>query len=116
MKCPNCATDNPAGENFCIDCGAYLDSSGDTLTVVSNADAVATQVADVQSSFPVAEEIGSTANGAERKTTSFLAPGWQLQNGRYVVEKILGQGGMGAAVLARDTRVSSKPVVIKELT
>jgi len=116
MKCPNCATDNPAGEIFCTDCGAYLDPSGDTLTVVSNTDATATQVSNTQSSPDIPGEIGSTANGAERRTTSFLAPGWQLQHGRYVVEKILGQGGMGAAVLARDTRVSNKPVVIKELT
>ncbi len=116
MKCSNCATDNPAGEIFCTDCGAYLDPSGDTLTVVSNTDATATQVSSTQSSPRVSGEIGSTVNGTERRTTSFLAPGWQLQNGRYVVEKILGQGGMGAAVLARDTRVSNKPVVIKELT
>jgi serine/threonine protein kinase len=38
-----------------------------------------------------------------------------LQNGRYEIVKILGQGGMGAAVLAHDTRIANKPVVIKEL-
>jgi len=38
-----------------------------------------------------------------------------LQGGRYVIKKILGQGGMGAAVLANDMRVAGKPVVIKEL-
>jgi len=32
-----------------------------------------------------------------------------------VVEKVLGQGGMGAAVLAKDTRIADKLVVIKEL-
>jgi len=115
MKCPYCATDNPAVENFCTNCGAYLDSSGDALTVVSNNDATATQVANISSSPPVSEELTSTTSGEERKTTTTLVPGWQLQNGRYVVEKMLGQGGMGAAVLARDTRVSNKRVVIKEL-
>jgi len=39
----------------------------------------------------------------------------RLQQGRYIVTKILGQGGMGAAVLAKDTRVNDKLVVIKEL-
>jgi serine/threonine protein kinase len=38
-----------------------------------------------------------------------------LQGGRYVIKKVLGQGGMGAAVLANDMRVAGKPVVIKEL-
>src|SRR5262245_43726072 len=44
-----------------------------------------------------------------------LAPGSRLQGGRYLVKKILGQGGMGAALLATDIRLDSKPVVIKEL-
>lgn len=38
-----------------------------------------------------------------------------LQGGRYIVEGILGQGGMGVAILARDRRLDSKPVVIKAL-
>jgi serine/threonine protein kinase len=38
-----------------------------------------------------------------------------VQGGRYVIKKILGQGGMGAALLATDIRLDSKPVVIKEL-
>ena len=32
-----------------------------------------------------------------------------------MIKKILGQGGMGAALLATDLRLDSKPVVIKEL-
>ncbi|GHO44693.1 hypothetical protein KSX_28560 [Ktedonospora formicarum] len=44
-----------------------------------------------------------------------LMPNARLQNGRYIVDKILGSGGMGTAVLAKDTRVSNKIVVIKEL-
>lgn len=115
MKCPYCGTHNPAGESFCTDCGAYLDFSGDALTIVSNNDANATQLANTQSSSPVSGEVGLTTSGGGGKTTSTLVPGWQLQNARYVVEKILGLGGMGAAVLARDTRVSNKRVVIKEL-
>ncbi|HYT44914.1 MAG TPA: TIR domain-containing protein, partial [Methylomirabilota bacterium] len=42
-------------------------------------------------------------------------PGSRLQGGRYVVRKMLGQGGMGAALLATDLRLDSKPVVLKEL-
>ncbi|HEU5227228.1 MAG TPA: ABC transporter substrate-binding protein, partial [Ktedonobacteraceae bacterium] len=44
-----------------------------------------------------------------------LAPGSRLQGGRYVVKQVLGQGGMGTALLATDLRLDSKPVVIKEL-
>ena len=44
-----------------------------------------------------------------------LAPGSQLQGGRYVIKRVLGQGGMGAALLAIDNRLDSKSVVIKEL-
>lgn len=114
MKCPYCATDHSVGEAFCTNCGAYLDGSGDALTVVSSNDANATYVANTYSP-PVSVGIAATTSGDERKTTSTLVPGWQLQTGRYVVEKMLGQGGMGAAVLAHDTRVSNKRVVIKEL-
>ena len=45
-----------------------------------------------------------------------LSSGATLQNGRYYIDKVLGQGGMGAALLAHDTRISNKQVVVKELT
>jgi serine/threonine protein kinase/ABC-type branched-subunit amino acid transport system substrate-binding protein len=41
--------------------------------------------------------------------------GSRLQGGRYVVKRVLGQGGMGAALLATDIRLDGKLVVIKEL-
>ncbi len=107
MKCPNCGIDNPVGEFFCSDCGAYLQESG-------TADATSAG----QSSVPIShkENTGERSQtGDSTATTSTLVPNTQLQAGRYVVTRILGQGGMGAAVLARDTRVSNKLVVIKEL-
>src|SRR6266566_2102895 len=48
-------------------------------------------------------------------TSRSLAIGTPLQAGRYVVTKILGEGGMGAALLATDKRTDNKLVVIKEL-
>jgi serine/threonine protein kinase len=59
----------------------------------------------------VSPTVTSGGSGGVRK----LVVGAQLQNGRYVVEDVLGEGGMGAAVRARDTRVKNKQVVIKEL-
>ncbi len=44
-----------------------------------------------------------------------LFPGSRLQGGRYLIKKVLGQGGMGAALLATDLRLDGKLVVIKEL-
>jgi hypothetical protein len=96
MKCANCHADTPAGETFCSNCGAYLDP-----TVAYD---------------PLAVGASETpAGGSSGGTFGLLTPGARLQNGRYVIEKVLGQGGMGAALLATDTRVYDKPVVIKEL-
>ncbi|GCE05359.1 protein kinase domain-containing protein [Dictyobacter aurantiacus] len=109
MKCPFCGTNNPAGETFCANCGGYLDTpASSTQTVVSQPGA----------SYPTAtttQAAGGGTGGGVHGASSTLTPNAKLQNGRYIVEKVLGQGGMGAAVLARDSRVSNKRVVIKEL-
>src|SRR5207253_7848575 len=57
----------------------------------------------------------AAARGSATVTSRSLTPGSRLQGGRYVIKKVLGQGGMGAALLATDIRLDSKPVVIKEL-
>src|SRR6266699_3698358 len=56
----------------------------------------------------------AAARGSATVTSRSLTPGSRLQGSRYVIKKILGQGGMGAALLATDLRLDSKPVVIKE--
>jgi serine/threonine protein kinase len=106
MKCPYCDTDNPAFEDFCGNCGASLRESGS---------ADATLITAGQSSTQQEDASERTQTSGSTTTTSTLVPNTQLQAGRYVVTQVLGQGGMGAAVLARDTRVSNKLVVIKEL-
>src|SRR6185503_5018562 len=50
-----------------------------------------------------------------RGSSSSLTPGTPLQGGRYLVKDVLGEGGMGAALLATDKRLDNKLVVIKEL-
>src|SRR5438876_27563 len=57
----------------------------------------------------------TTTNTSTGGTSRSLAIGSPLQGGRYVITKILGEGGMGTAVLATDKRTDNKLVVIKEL-
>src|SRR6266446_543648 len=87
-KCPYCGTENSNEESFCEHCGGFLDPSTATTT----------QGESVQAS-----------------NSQSLTPGSHLQNGRYVIKKMLGQGGMGSIALAGDTRLADKLVVIKEL-
>ncbi len=109
MKCPNCGFNNQAGEEFCENCGFALNAANSLPTMVTGSSHTATTVSGPSTTGNTAT---TTTSGA---TSGTLTPNSRLQNGRYVVEKILGQGGMGAAVLAKDTRVSNKRVVIKEL-
>jgi len=111
MKCPYCGTDNPPTEDYCINCGGYLKSSPTVATATSG------QAPGPGATFAgtAGQATSSTTIGGTYTTSGSLAPGGHLQGGRYVIKKILGQGGMGAAVLANDMRVAGKPVVIKEL-
>src|SRR5438876_3249334 len=88
MECPYCNTQNRDGVHFCNNCGRPLPTAS------------------------TATSTGTTSTSIGSRT---LTPGSRLQGGRYVIKKILGQGGMGAALLATDLRLDSKPVVIKEL-
>ena len=92
MECPYCNAVNRDGVRFCNNCGKPL-----PLVPVSTAGQPA------------------AATDTTGATSRSLTPGSRLQGGRYIIKKILGQGGMGAALLATDIRLDSKPVVIKEL-
>src|SRR5260370_7294101 len=88
MECPYCKYENRDGVHYCSNCGRALNPDAtDTPTITSK-------------------------SGTSRS----LATGSTLQGGRYVITKILGEGGMGAALLATDKRTDNKLVVIKELT
>src|SRR6266705_1906901 len=87
MECPYCKYENRDGVHYCSNCGRALNT-------------VATSTST------------STPTGGNSRT---LTVGTPLQGGRYVIKQVLGDGGMGAALLATDKRLDGKPVVIKEL-
>jgi serine/threonine protein kinase/ABC-type branched-subunit amino acid transport system substrate-binding protein len=86
MECPYCKFENRDGVRYCSNCGKALSPAATTNTTTS---------------------IGGTSRA--------LVIGTNLQGGRYVVTKTLGEGGMGTALLATDKRTDNKLVVIKEL-
>src|SRR5436190_1199766 len=94
MECPYCGANNNDTARFCNTCGRQLKPGGTGPYPV-----------------PASGNTGTHTSIGSRSIT----PGSRLQGGRYVVKKVLGQGGMGAALLATDIRLDSKPVVIKEL-
>ncbi len=101
MQCPYCQAENRDGVRYCGNCGKMLPSSPAAGGVAAAPTATAASTGNT----------GSSGGGNSRA----LTPGSRLQGGRYQIKKVLGQGGMGAALLATDLRLDSKPVVIKEL-
>lgn len=87
MECPYCKYENRDGVRYCSNCGKALSP---TTTATSTS---------------------TTVGGNSRS----LTVGTPLQGGRYVIKQVLGEGGMGAALLATDKRLDNKSVVIKEL-
>src|SRR5579884_3361235 len=99
MQCPYCQAENRDGVRYCGNCGKMLPSNPAAGAAAPTATATA-----------AAASAGNTGGNSRA-----LTPGSRLQGGRYQIKKVLGQGGMGAALLATDLRLDSKPVVIKEL-
>jgi len=101
MECPYCKAENRDGVRYCSNCGRLIDPAA-----LSGVSSNSLTVASTQAK-------GITPGGSGGSHT--LSVGTTLQGGRYVIKKVLGQGGMGAALLATDKRVNNKQVVIKEL-
>ncbi len=89
MECPYCRAQNRDGVRYCGSCGK--------------------QIGPATASVPVATP------GNSGSIPRSLLPGSRLQGGRYLIRQVLGEGGMGTALLAQDMRLDSKLVVIKEL-
>lgn len=94
MECPYCQAQNREYVRFCGHCGRQMPST--------------------QGASDSSLQVAATGSGV-RSSASSLTVGAPLQGGRYIIKDVLGQGGMGAALLAIDKRLDSKLVVIKEL-
>lgn len=101
MECPYCQTENRDGVRYCSNCGRYI-GTGPAPATIGAGNTTSTSS-------------GATTTGTGGVNSRSLTVGTQLQGGRYVIKKVLGEGGMGAALLATDKRLDNKPVVIKEL-
>ncbi|MGH2509707.1 MAG: zinc-ribbon domain-containing protein, partial [Ktedonobacteraceae bacterium] len=97
MECPHCQAQNREHVRFCNRCGQQMPQN---------------QVAPAV--LPPPTIVATTGSGIYGNASS-LTVGAPLQGGRYIIKGVLGQGGMGAALLATDKRLDSKLVVIKEL-
>src|SRR5690348_14220895 len=91
MECPYCRAANRDGISYCGSCGKFIASNASSLS---------------------SDDMGDTVASSAHRSPIL---GACLQGGRYIVKDILGQGGMGAALLATDVRLDGKLVVIKEL-
>ncbi|MFO0658606.1 MAG: serine/threonine-protein kinase [Polyangiaceae bacterium] len=89
MICPSCATPNPDHASWCSSCGAQL---------------------VVAAPAPTASQVNASANRGGR---SLLLPG-DVVDGKYRIERVIGEGGMGVVYLAQDT-VTEAPLVIKAI-
>src|SRR5215469_4426316 len=106
MECPDCKAENRDGTRYCSTCGRLLvvPSFPAAPTTTASSLALGASASD-DTSYPT----------VLAGSNSSLVPGSRLQGGRYVIKSVLGQGGMGAALLATDIRLDGKLVVIKEL-
>src|SRR5579859_6333540 len=106
MECPYCKAENHEGTRYCSTCGRLLPVPNvPAAPITPVAPSLINPVPSDDRSYPTIPP----------STSSSLVLGSRLQGGRYVVNRVSGEGGMGAALLATDIRLDGKSVVIKEL-
>lgn len=128
--CQYCGAKNPTGAAFCDGCGAALTSavaaqaqaSAQAQVAAAHAQATAQRAAvanpHASPGANAGASAGANAQAAGKQATAGtgrLPPQTLLRNGRYVLLKTVGRGGMAAVYQATDTK-ERRPVAIKEMS
>lgn len=95
-KCRNCGAQLNQGDRFCPECGA--DQQGGRIEALMT-------IGGLETIDP------SQVRPAERESMRDLSPGAEFA-GRYVIDKIVGKGGMGVVYRAHD-KLADKDVALK---
>lgn len=94
LTCPTCGAGLRPGKKFCSGCGTPIPEG-------------------LQRQLAAAVHPGGpTAPGTDEARA--LSPG-RLAHGRFRVDRVLGQGAMGAVYLVRDTTLADRPCAMKEM-
>lgn len=104
IVCSTCQTESSDDKKFCSQCGTNL--RPETSQISRGA------LTDIHiGTSDISED---TSPPKDFSSTRLLKPNTMLQN-RYKINKLIGQGGMGAIYLADDTRFANRVCVLKEM-
>ncbi|PIE05312.1 MAG: hypothetical protein CSA75_05395 [Sorangium cellulosum] len=115
IDCPSCSQPNPAGASFCIYCGGTLPESEGPRDVPT---AKGQPPAPASGTLP-----GRPASGAFSQAPSAVEPPppppaelakGSVVDGKYSIESVIGEGGMGVVYLANDIN-TGVPIVVKAI-
>lgn len=121
MICPQCGIENKNTATFCQKCGRKLVRSSDifkaptSLRVDGASSGESVPATRKQPQYGTKDREALIASDNVTSSDSMLPPPPEtLKDGRYLILKQLGAGGMGRVFLARDTTMDFR-VVVKEM-